>query len=47
VILERATDFLRGDVAVKGGHHDPGQDRAIFAEAFRMNLEVQPRRQIR
>jgi L-alanine-DL-glutamate epimerase-like enolase superfamily enzyme len=26
-ILERATDFLHGDVAVKRGHHDPGQDR--------------------
>src|SRR6516164_6818582 len=38
-ILERATDFLRGDVAVKGGITTLIKT-AHLAEAFRMNLEV-------
>ena len=38
-ILERATDFLRGDVAVKGGITTLVKT-AHLAEAFRMNLEV-------
>jgi L-alanine-DL-glutamate epimerase-like enolase superfamily enzyme len=38
-ILERATDFLRGDVAVKGGITTLIKT-AHLAEAFPMNLEV-------
>src|SRR5438552_1646164 len=38
-ITERATDFLRGDVAVKGGITTL-MKVAHLAEAFRMNLEV-------
>jgi L-alanine-DL-glutamate epimerase-like enolase superfamily enzyme len=38
-ILERATDFLRGDVAVKGGITTLIKT-AHLAEAFRMNFEV-------
>jgi L-alanine-DL-glutamate epimerase-like enolase superfamily enzyme len=38
-ITERATDFLRGDVAVKGGITTLVKV-AHLAEAFRMNLEV-------
>jgi L-alanine-DL-glutamate epimerase-like enolase superfamily enzyme len=38
-ILERATDFLRGDVAVKGGITTLIKT-AHLAEAFRMNMEV-------
>lgn len=38
-ITERATDFLRGDVAVKGGITTLLK-LAHLAEAFRMNLEV-------
>ena len=38
-IVERATDFLRGDVAVKGGITTLIKT-AHLAEAFRMNLEV-------
>jgi len=38
-ILERATDFLRGDVAVKGGITTLIKT-AHLAEAFHMNLEV-------
>jgi L-alanine-DL-glutamate epimerase-like enolase superfamily enzyme len=38
-ILERATDFLRGDVAVKGGITTLLKT-AHLAEAFRMNIEV-------
>ena len=34
-IINKATDYLRGDVAVKGPHADP-EDRP-FAEAFGMN----------
>jgi L-alanine-DL-glutamate epimerase-like enolase superfamily enzyme len=38
-ILERATDFLRGDVAVKGGITSLLKI-ARLAEAFRLNLEI-------
>jgi hypothetical protein len=38
-ILDRATDFLRGDVAVKGGITTLIKT-AHLAEAFRMNFEV-------
>lgn len=38
-IMERATDFLRGDVAVKGGITSCLKT-AHLAEAFRMNYEV-------
>jgi L-alanine-DL-glutamate epimerase-like enolase superfamily enzyme len=38
-ILERATDFLRGDVAVKGGITTLLKT-AHLAEAFRMNFEA-------
>ncbi|MBV9826643.1 MAG: mandelate racemase [Alphaproteobacteria bacterium] len=38
-IIERATDFLRGDVAVKGGITTLVK-AAHLAEAFRMNFEV-------
>src|SRR5262249_6117191 len=38
-ITERATDMLRGDVAVKGGITTLVKT-AHLAEAFRMNLEV-------
>jgi L-alanine-DL-glutamate epimerase-like enolase superfamily enzyme len=38
-VTERATDFLRGDVAVKGGITTLLK-AAHLAEAFRMNLEV-------
>ena len=38
-ITERATDFLRGDVAVKGGITTLVKT-AHLAEAFRMNMEV-------
>lgn len=38
-IINRATDFLRGDVAVKGGI-TPLVKTAHLAEAFHMNLEV-------
>src|SRR5437762_10373960 len=38
-ILERATDFLRGDVAVKGGITTLVKT-AHLAEAFRMNYEI-------
>ncbi len=38
-ILERATDFLRGDVAVKGGITSLLKV-ARLAEAFRLNLEI-------
>jgi L-alanine-DL-glutamate epimerase-like enolase superfamily enzyme len=38
-IVARATDFLRGDVAVKGGI-TPLVKAAHLAEAFHMNLEI-------
>ena len=38
-VMERATDFLRGDVAVKGGITSCLKT-AHLAEAFRMNYEV-------
>src|SRR5271166_1871229 len=38
-VLERATDFLRGDVAVKGGITTLIKT-AHLAEAFRLNMEV-------
>ena len=38
-IVHQATDFLRGDVAVKGGL-TPCMKTAHMAEGFRMNYEV-------
>ena len=44
-ITMRATDYLRGDVAVKGGI-TPVLKTARLAEAFGMNYEIHPRRQL-
>ena len=44
-ILNRATDYLRGDVAVKGGNHGVDQDRAPRG-GLRDELRDPPRRQL-